>query len=71
MKIEIELDEELLDDVIVDSLKDHYNMIKNTKSSRVIASSSNEELLKALELVIEYHLTFDDFQKWKDSISNN
>lgn len=64
MKIEIELDEGQLDELVRQSLIDSYNMAKNF-------GGVDYEFTQALIKVIEYYSDFDEYQEFQRSINSN
>ena len=62
----ITLQVEDVDQVIVDELKDAYQ--RNNKFDRVDCSDTvlepDYELLKAIQTVLAYYMTHDDYEEW-------
>jgi len=59
-------DQVIVDEVIVDELKDAYRV--NNQFDKVDCSDDvlepDYELLKAIQIVLEYYMIYEDYQEW-------
>ncbi len=66
MKIEVSIDDEMLDRAILESLKEAYRM--NCQPNKIDCSdeeiSVDDEFLNAVDLVISYYTNQEQYQEW-------
>lgn len=66
MKIEVDINDEMFDRVIVESLKEAYRM--NCNPDKIDCSDDeipvDEEFLNAVDLVISYYTNHEQYQQW-------
>lgn len=79
-KFAVELDYDVVDSIVVEVLKETYSNLtddlegrKDDREKYDIFSSDKEEdifkihqYLNAIEMVLSYSMTHDDFEKWKN-----
>ena len=61
MKATIEINQDQIDSLVVSCLKKDY------KSMAVNPMPEDEELLNAIDIVLEYYLSPDDYRAWVNS----
>jgi hypothetical protein len=59
MKFELDLHEEFVDNLVVARLKDDYETVQNG------FVDDSEELMKAIVILMSYHMCYDDYFKWR------
>ena len=59
MKFELDLHEEFVDNLVVARLKDDYETVQNG------FVDDSEELMKAIVVLMSYHMCYDDYFKWR------
>jgi len=64
MKVEVELDEEAVDEIVLRELKLDYEL--NGNPERYF--EPDQELLNALKVVIKYHSSEQEYEDWLLSI---
>jgi len=66
MKIEVSIDDEMLDRAIVESLKEAYKL--NANPDKIDCSEDeipvDDEFLNAVDLVISYYTNAEQYQQW-------
>ena len=67
MKIEIELDEATIDEVVLNHLKVDYGLYDNPEKF----FEPDQELLDAFKLVIKYYSANGEYEKWLTEIKEN
>lgn len=72
MKIEVNINDEMFDRMIVESLKDAYKL--NAKPDKIDCSEDeipvDEEFLNAVDLVISYYTNQEQYQQWVNEKTN-
>jgi hypothetical protein len=72
MKIEVNINDEMLDQAILESLKEAYRM--NCKIDKIDCSDEeipvDEEFLNAVDLVISYYTNAEQYRAWVNEKTN-
>jgi hypothetical protein len=72
MKIEVDINDEMLDQAILESLKEAYRM--NCKIDKIDCSDEeipvDEEFLNAVDLVISYYTNAEQYRAWVNEKTN-
>lgn len=72
MKVEVEINDEMFDRAIVESLKEAYRM--NCNPDKIDCSEDeipvDDEFLNAVDLVISYYTNHEQYQAWVNEKMN-
>ena len=73
MKKSIELDIDVIENIVIEELKDYYNLCN--RSNKVDCSDDvldpDQDLLQALDRVLQDYMSVYDYELWKAKLKSN
>jgi hypothetical protein len=73
MKKSIELDVDVIEDIVVEELKDYYNLcnVPNKIDCSDDVIDPDQDLLQALDRVLQEYMTAHEYEQWQAQLELN